>query len=88
MKIVSLFLPDCSSGGPNLHVADIKPPGQIRTVEVEVEPLPEDKHDEETEGEVEEGGEAAATPEIAVSTAAVVEKDGKDDQPEGLADTG
>ena len=83
------YLPDCPSGGPNLHVADIKPPGQIRTVEVEVEPLPEDKHDKEEEREAEGGGgEVAATAEIAASTAAVVEKDGKDEQPGGIADVG
>ena len=50
---------------------------------VEVVVQPEGKHDKEEEREAEGGGQAAATPEIVASTAAVVEKDGKDKQPGG-----
>lgn len=62
-------------GDPGLHVADIKPPGQIRTVEVEVEPLPEDHTDEGGAGGEERTQESS------------VEKDGTNEQPADLADT-
>ena len=73
-------------GDSTLHMADIKPPGQIRTVEVEVEPLPEgqEDHDGGGEREGEEGQEAAAT-STATALAAqpesnLVEKDGKEEE--------
>jgi hypothetical protein len=62
-------------------MADIKPPGQIRTVEVEVEPLPDGEEDNDgREGEEEgEGREATATTTaIAQPDPAMVERDGKE----------
>ena len=43
-------------GEPNLHVADIKPPGQVKTVEVEVEP-----HHRDNDEEDERDGKAVTT---------------------------
>lgn len=72
-------------GDSTLHMADIKPPGQIRTVEVEVEPLPEGQEDHDGGGEreeEEEGQEAAATSTVMAAQPEpnLVEKDGKEEE--------
>ena len=81
---LSLYLPcypEPSRGDSTLHMADIKPPGQIRTVEVEVEPLPEDQEDDN--GREEEGHEAAATSTSAQPEPTVVERDGEEEERPG-----
>ena len=81
-----LFLSEPARVDPNLHVADIKPPGQIKTVEVEVEPLPDDTVADKTgegggegEGEREgegEGGEREVPPSSETQPQEV-ERDGR-----------
>ena len=65
---------------PNLHVADIKPPGQIKTVEVEVEPVAEDSPADKREGEGEGERKEATTPE---SQPQEVERDGRPGETSG-----
>ena len=65
-------------------MADIKPPGQIRTVKVEVEPLPEDQEDNDGREEGEHEAAASTTATAAQPEPATVEKDGKEEErPEG-----
>ena len=61
-------------------MADIKPPGQIRTVEVEVEPLPEEQEDS-SGGQ--EGQEAATTAMEGQREPTEVERDGKEEERPG-----
>ena len=74
--------PEPPRGDSTLHMADIKPPGQIKTVEVEVEPLPEGQEDNDGSGrEEEEGREAAATTTaVAQPEPTAVERDGKEEE--------
>ena len=66
-------------------MADIKPPGQIRTVEVEVEPLPDGEEDSTTPGreEGEEREAAATTIAVPQPEPAAVERDGKEGERPG-----
>ena len=79
--------PEPPRGDPTLHMADIKPPGQIRTVEVEVEPLPDGEEDNDgREGEEEEGEgheAVATTTAVAQPEPAAVERDGKEGERPG-----
>ena len=62
-------------------MADIKPPGQIRTVEVEVEPVPEGQEDNNDNGREEEHETApTATAQPEPTT---VERDGKEGERQG-----
>ena len=70
--------PEPPRGDPALHMADIKPPGQIRTVEVEVEPLPDGEEDNDGREEGEEREAAATTTAVAQPEPAAVERDGKE----------
>jgi hypothetical protein len=84
---MSFSHPEPARGDPTLHMADIKPPGQIRTVEVEVEPLPDGEEDNDGREEEEEEGEgreaATTTTAVAQPEPAMVERDRKEGERPG-----